>query len=71
MLQLHWFLNMRFRGKPNCMCGSINTMMVPSHASRTSSCIDDDLVFLIMSIVIVTRMLSIMRTHCYQNNGLG
>ncbi len=31
----------------------------------------DDLVFLIMGIVKVTRMLATMRAHCWQNNGAG
>ena len=42
--------------------------MIPSHASKTSSCIDDDHVFLVMAIV---RMLSIKITTCYQNNNVG
>ena len=52
---------MRFIEKPKYMRGNINTNVIPSHASKTCSCIDDDLVFLIMSIVIIKRMLSVMR----------
>ena len=34
MLKLQRFLNMRFGGKPGCMCGKINTKKIPSQASR-------------------------------------
>ena len=33
------------------MCGNVKYQVIPSLASRTSSCIDDDRVFLMMSII--------------------
>lgn len=70
MLELQWFLNMRFRGKPICMCGKNKRKVVPSPASRTSSLLHDDSVFLIMGIVKVTRMPATMRAHCWMNKGV-
>lgn len=64
MLELLWFLNMRFRGKLISMCGNINTkkFLVPPLGLAHVLC--DDLVFLIMGIVKVTRMPSTMRARC-------
>ena len=55
-------LTVRCRRKLICMC------RVPGLASKTCSCVIDDYVFLIMDIVIGTRMLITMRTYCLQNN---
>ena len=51
-------LTMRFRRKLTCMCGNINNKEFLVLPLRPAHVLTDDYVFLIMDIVLVTRMTS-------------
>ena len=57
-------LTVRFRRRFICMCGNVNTKSFWFCPLRPSHVLTDDYVFLIMEIVLVTRMSVAMRAYC-------
>ena len=57
-------LTMRFRRKLICMCGNVNNKSSWFLPLRPAHVLTDDYVFLIMDIVLVTRMSVTMRAYC-------